>query len=94
MPAPKDRPVAIRKVAVIQARTLSVGQTRKLLRCREEFIGNLRSPLPHSSSARAYQAPLRQALIDDNTEHVNIVVCEADYKALKRGIQHLPPAVQ
>ncbi|MFZ0855204.1 MAG: hypothetical protein WAO08_39185 [Hyphomicrobiaceae bacterium] len=24
---------------------------------------------------------------------VNIVVCETDYKALKRGIQHLPPAV-
>jgi hypothetical protein len=42
----------------------------------------------------AYPAPLRQALIDDNTGHVNIVVCEADYKALKRGIEHLPPAVQ
>jgi hypothetical protein len=26
--------------------------------------------------------------------HVNVVVCEADYKALKRGIEHLPPAVQ
>jgi len=24
----------------------------------------------------AYRAPLRQALIDDNTGHVNIVVCE------------------
>ena len=42
----------------------------------------------------AYRAPLRRALIDDNTGHVNIVVCEADYKALKRGIEHLPPAVQ
>jgi hypothetical protein len=42
----------------------------------------------------AYQAPLRQALIDDNTGHVNIVVCEADYQALKRGIEHLPLAVQ
>jgi len=41
-----------------------------------------------------YRAPLRQALIDDNTGHVNIVVCEADYKALKRGIEHMPPAVQ
>jgi hypothetical protein len=41
----------------------------------------------------AYRAPLRQALIDDNG-HVNIVVCETDYKALKRGIEHLPPAVQ
>jgi len=36
-------------------------------------------------SSVAYQAPLRQALIDDNTGHVNIVVCEADYKALKRA---------
>jgi len=39
-------------------------------------------------------APLRQALIDDNTGHVNIVVCETDYKATKRGIERLPPAVQ
>ena len=39
-------------------------------------------------------APLRQALIDDNTGHVNTVVCETDYKALKRGIERLPPAVQ
>jgi hypothetical protein len=30
----------------------------------------------------AYRVPLRQALIDDNTGHVNIVVCETDYKAL------------
>jgi hypothetical protein len=42
----------------------------------------------------AYRAPLRQALIDDNTGHANIGVCEADYKALKRGIEHLPPPVQ
>ena len=27
----------------------------------------------------AYRAPLRQALIDDNNGHVNVVVCEADY---------------
>jgi hypothetical protein len=39
-------------------------------------------------------APLCPALIDDNTGHVNIVVCETDYNALKRGIEHLPPAVQ
>ena len=45
-------------------------------------------------SPAAYRAPLRQALIDDNTGHVNVIVCEADYKALKRGIEHLPPAVQ
>jgi hypothetical protein len=42
----------------------------------------------------SYRAPFRQALIDDNTGHVNLVVCEADYKALKRGIEHLPPALQ
>ena len=37
---------------------------------------------------------MRQSLIDDNTGHVDVIVCEADYKALKRGIEHLPPAVQ
>jgi len=45
-------------------------------------------------SPAGYRASLRQALIDDNTGHVNILVCEADYKALKRGIEHLPPSVQ
>ena len=39
----------------------------------------------------AYRVPLRQALTDDNTGHVNVVMCEADYRALKRGIGHLPP---
>jgi hypothetical protein len=39
----------------------------------------------------AYRAPLRQALIDRNTGHVTVAVCEADYNALKRGIEHLPP---
>ena len=39
----------------------------------------------------AYRAPLRQALIDHNAGHVNVVKCEADYKALKQGIEHLPP---
>ena len=42
----------------------------------------------------AYRAPLRQALIDDNAGHVNVVVCETDYRALKRGIEHLPPPMQ
>jgi hypothetical protein len=37
----------------------------------------------------SHRAPLRQALIDDNTGHVNVVVCEGDYNALKRGIEHL-----
>ena len=42
----------------------------------------------------AYRAPLRRALIDDNAGHVNVVVCEEDFRALKRGIEHLPPPVQ
>ena len=42
----------------------------------------------------AYRAPLRRALIDDNAGHVNVVVCEADYRALKRGIEQLPPPMQ
>ena len=42
----------------------------------------------------AYRAPLRQALIDENAGHVNVVVSEADYRALKRGIEHLPPPLQ
>ena len=45
-------------------------------------------------SSAAYRAPLRQALIDDNAGHVNVVVCETDYRALKRGIEHLPPPMQ
>ena len=39
----------------------------------------------------AYRASLRQALIDDNAGHVNVVVCEADYMALMLGIEHLAP---
>jgi len=45
-------------------------------------------------SPAGYHAPLRQALIDDNTGNVNVVVCEADYRALKRGIEYLQPPVQ
>ena len=45
-----------------------------------------------NESPAAYVVPLRQAFIDDNTGHVNIVLCEEDYRALKRGIEHLPPA--
>jgi len=44
-----------------------------------------------AESPAAYVAPLRQALIDRNTGHVNVVVCESDYRALKRGIENLPP---
>ena len=42
----------------------------------------------------AYRAPLRKALIDDNAGHVNVMVCETDYRALKRGIEHLRPPIQ
>ena len=42
----------------------------------------------------AYRAPLCQALIDENAGHVNVIVSEADYRALKRGIEHLPPRLQ
>jgi hypothetical protein len=45
-------------------------------------------------SPAGYLALLRQALIDDNKGHVNLVVCESDYLALKRGIENLPPALQ
>jgi hypothetical protein len=41
-----------------------------------------------------YLAPLRKALIDDNRRHVNVVVCEEDYRALKCGIGNLVPGVQ
>jgi hypothetical protein len=47
-----------------------------------------------ADSPAAYLAPLRQTLIDDNPGHVNIFVCEADYRALKQGIEHLPPPPQ
>jgi hypothetical protein len=42
----------------------------------------------------AYTAPLRHALIDGNKGHVNLIVCESDYEALKHGIEHLPPMPQ
>jgi hypothetical protein len=45
-------------------------------------------------SPAAYLSPLRAALIDRNVGHVNIVVCESDYLALKRGIANLPPGMQ
>jgi hypothetical protein len=47
-----------------------------------------------AESPAAYLAPLRQALIDKNTGHVNVVVCESDFRALKRGIENLPPPPQ
>ena len=47
-----------------------------------------------AESPAAYLAPLRQALIDSNTGHVNVIVCESDYRALKRGVEHLRPPTQ
>jgi hypothetical protein len=44
-------------------------------------------------SPAAYLSPLRTALIDRNDGHVNLVVCESDYLALKRGIENLPPGI-
>jgi hypothetical protein len=64
---------------------LTPGQAVVLLPVRE---GETRD------SPVAYRATLRQALIDENTGHVNIVVCEEDCRALKRGIECLPPMPQ
>jgi hypothetical protein len=64
------------------------------LRPGQAFVLLPIQPGETENSPAGYRAPLRQALIDDNTGHVNLLVCEADYKALKRGIEHLPPAVQ
>ena len=44
-----------------------------------------------AESIGGYLAPLRQALIDNNSGHVVVVVCKSDYHALKRGIENLPP---
>jgi hypothetical protein len=46
------------------------------------------------NSPAGYLSPLRQALIDNNKLHVNVVVCESDYRALKLGIEHLIPGEQ
>jgi len=45
-------------------------------------------------SPAAYLAPRRQTLNDNNRRHVNVVVCEKDYRALKKGIEHFLPGVQ
>ena len=64
---------------------LKPGQAMVLLPPHEEEDEN---------SLAGYLAPLRQALIDDNEWHVNVIVCESDYRALKRGIEHLCPGLQ
>jgi hypothetical protein len=45
-------------------------------------------------SPAGYLTDIRTALIDDNNGHVNVVVCESDYRALKRGVEHLGSEVQ
>ena len=65
--------------------TLKPGQAMVLMPLRDG--GN-------ENSLVGYLVPLRQTLIDKNDLHVNVIVCEADYRALKRGIHHLPPPLQ
>src|SRR5262249_47406154 len=60
---------------------LKQGGAAVLLPVKEGETGN---------SPAVYVAPLRQALIDTSTGHVNVVVCESDYRALKGGIENLP----
>jgi hypothetical protein len=64
---------------------LAPGQTLVLLPVKEAET---------DASPVANPAPLRHALIDDNTGQMNVVLCEADYRVLKRGIEHLPPPTQ
>lgn len=46
------------------------------------------------SSPAGFTALLRKALIEHNRRHVNLVVCEEVYRALRRGIENLGPGVQ
>jgi hypothetical protein len=46
----------------------------------------------NAQSPAAYLIPLREALIDKNLGHVNVVM--SDYRALKLGIAHLLPTLQ
>jgi hypothetical protein len=55
--------------------------------------------LPPKESARenaaaGYLSPSRQALIDQNERHVNVVICESGYRTLKDGIENLQPPLQ
>ena len=60
---------------------LKPGQAMVLLPLRER---------EDEHSLAEYLAPLRQTLIDNNERHVNVIVCESDCRALKRGINHVP----
>jgi hypothetical protein len=46
------------------------------------------------NSPAGFLAPLRTALVDENTGHVIVFVCEEDYRELKRGIGNLAAGVQ
>jgi hypothetical protein len=46
------------------------------------------------NSQAGYLTDLRTALIDNNRGFANVVVCESDYRALKRGIENLVPRLQ
>ena len=73
------------KTARVWVQSLKPGQAMVLLPLREG---------ENENSLAGYLAPLRQTLIDNNDRHVNVIVCESDYRALKRGIEHLPPPLQ
>jgi hypothetical protein len=72
------------RLAARQSRSFNPGKCLVLLPIKERET---------EESPAGYYTSLRQALVDENTGHVNLIVCEADYDALKRGIEHLPPAV-
>jgi hypothetical protein len=64
------------------------------LRLGQVFVPLRKKDGETDNSLAGYLAPLRRALIEDNRRHVNVVVCEEDYRALKRGIGNLGPGVQ
>ena len=47
-----------------------------------------------ADAAAEYLATLQTARIDGNRDQVNVVVCESDYRALKRGIEQLGAGMQ
>jgi hypothetical protein len=51
-------------------------------------------PLVHQQHPSTDAIFGRQELIDRNCGHLNVVVCERDYRALKQGDRALPPPPQ
>jgi hypothetical protein len=72
------------RLAARQRRSFNPGNAFVLLPIKERET---------EESPAGYYTSLRQALVDENTGHVNVIACDADYDALKRGIEHLPAAV-